>query len=209
MAIPPSSITDGSAFQLLTESIASDMQSLTFHWRLYQDLRDSVSDYEVELNQAKAFWNLTFEAHRDASLFRLCRLYDQHKSALNLKNWLNALRKNPEFFQSPKSKPCSATLDADIKSVSESDGIAKKIICLRNNLLAHRVLKPITSQDGTLIHLKIPTASVTILVERAQNLVNRYTTLLNRESYSTTILGHKDYISVLESVRSKLQQTDS
>lgn len=161
--MPSSSVVEREHFQLLTESIACDMQSLSFHWRLFQDLQTAVEEYETELNESRAFWQLTFEAHRDASLFRLCRLYDQHNSALNLKNWLLALRDTPQHFDPSKSCPCPTTLEADIASASDSDTTVKKIVLLRNNLLAHRAIKPIVSPGTYSSHCSIPIADVNTL----------------------------------------------
>ncbi len=196
----PASVSDPAQFKLLTQSIAYDMQTLSFHWKLYRDLRSAVEQYETELNESRTFWSLTFDAHRDASLFRICRLYDQHTSTLNLKNWLVALRDNPQFFSS-QSTPCETTLATDIDSVSAADQTVNKIVRLRNNAIAHVAIKPIVAQQLKSENCNIPFADVDALVDRARDIVNRYTTLLKGESYSTTIVGHDDFRTVLESVR--------
>jgi len=202
----PDSVTDQKQFEILTQSIAYDMQTLSIHWKLYNDLQNAVEEYRAELNQSRAFWTLTFDGHRDTSLFRLCRLYDQHKSALNLKNWLIALRDNPQFFSSSQSTPDTSTLAQDIELVSVDDPMVNKIVRLRNNALAHVAVIPILSVDVRLENCCVPSSDVQVLVDRARNIVNCYTSLLKRESYSTTIVGYDDYRTVLESIRKSLSK---
>ena len=196
----PVSITDPSEFERLTQSIASDMQSLSLHWTLYNKLQDALDTYEPEFNESQTFWYLTFEAHRDVSLFRLCRLYDQHCSALNLKNWLVALRDNPQFFTVSKPTPDPSTLKQDILSVMDNDPAVIKVVKLRNNALAHRAVTPIVSPRAA-VHCSLPYRDIDVLIDRARDIVNRYTLLLNRETYSTTIVGHDDYQHLLNAVR--------
>jgi len=201
----PASTTDPVQFGLLTQSIAYDMQTLAFHWRLYSDLYNAIEAYEAELNQSRTFWYLTFESHRDASLFRLCRLYDQHASALSLKNWLVALRDNPRLFRKAESTPVPSALEKDIAFVCDDDPDVNTIVRLRNNTIAHRAVTPILSPRVAATHCSVSPAVVDKLVDRAKDIVNRHTRLLNRETYSTTIVGQDDYQTVLRAVRTSLE----
>ena len=193
-------------FEKLTKSIATDMQTLAFHWRLYGDLRSSVGEFETELNESCTFWNLTFDAHRDATLFRLCRIYDQHSNALNLRNWLIAMRDNQDHFDASKPMPTTTELQYDIPLVSDCDPEVKMIVRLRNNLIAHRAAKSITCAATAASNCSPKHDDIDLLINRAREVVNKYTTYLNRESFSTTIVGHDDYRNVLESVRARIAQ---
>ena len=144
----PVSITDSSEFERLTQSIASDMQSLSFHWTLYNKLQDALDTYEPEFNESQTFWSLTFEAHHDVSLFRLCRLYDQRCSALNLKNWLVALHsRSPEAnvrVQQQVEKPLN-------RQKSPSDGhVMNTLYDERYSKITYLSLS--TSRQPTILH---------------------------------------------------------
>src|SRR2546422_8994332 len=71
-----------------TESIFRQRVSLYHYLKKHMDV----------FNSAKTFWNLTFRAHDDAILIRLCRLYDQHPASLSLHRILLTIKDNPDFF---------------------------------------------------------------------------------------------------------------
>jgi hypothetical protein len=81
-------VEDDKDFGLLLDSLSSDVVYANIHHRLRKDLWKSVPEYERELNQAGTFWSLTLQAHEDAVLLRICRIDDQHRTALSLRNFL-------------------------------------------------------------------------------------------------------------------------
>jgi hypothetical protein len=144
-------------------------------------------------------WYLTFEAHRETSLFHLCRLYDQHHDSWNLKKWLTTLRHNLQLLAGSQSQ-APPTLATDILSVCRCDSDVSQVVWLRNKELAHRdPQRVLSAHTDTTSHLTVGT--VDKLVGRAQEIVNRYTQLLSRETYSTKMVGHDDYLCVLRAVR--------
>src|SRR5216684_221968 len=143
-------VEDDKEFEILLDSLSSDIVSASIHYRLLKDLWNSVTEYERELNQARAFWSLTFQAHLDAVLFRLCRIFDQTKKVLGLRNFLQTIQKYAHLFDESKfrerlrgnrfidslvesaKKPDEVQLSKDINSVNDShpsvDPVVKKLL---------------------------------------------------------------------------------
>jgi len=68
------------------------------HFNLYSNLQQAIPHYQEELNQSTAFWSLTIRAHLDASVVRLCKIYEHHQGSLNLRNLLDTIQANIAFF---------------------------------------------------------------------------------------------------------------
>jgi len=75
-------ISDDNEFSLLLNALSSDIVYAHFHYKLFRALQDAHDQYWEVFAQALTFWSLTLEAHQNATLFRLGRVFDQDKSAL-------------------------------------------------------------------------------------------------------------------------------
>ena len=100
----PIRIKNSEEFDSLMEGLARDIVDANVHFRLHQNLNDSISDYCTELNQSPAFWNLAISAQIDAVLLRLCRAYDSHSSSLSLPRLLATIERNSDIFDTPDFK---------------------------------------------------------------------------------------------------------
>lgn len=216
-------VEDDKEFELLLDSFSSDVVSAGIHHRLLKDLWRSVTEYERELNQATAFWSLTFQAHLDAVLFRLCRIYDQHKTALSLRNFLQTIQKYAHLFDEAKfrerlrgnkfvdslaesaKKPDEVQLSKDISSVDSShssvDLAVKKLVELRHGSLAHRDPKFVLSTRSSEVLEPLSFDEIDHVLDLATGIINRYSYLFRASVYSIQIVGHDDYLSVLNAVR--------
>ena len=143
-------------FEMLMDSLASDVVSAHIHWKLFSDLNAAVPSFQQEFNQAAAFWHNTINAHREVTFVRLGRLYDQHDGALSLRTWLLTVRDNVALFDDDKflnrlgdnpfakdlvkspRQPTKAEIDADPKQVMSSDDLVQRLVDLRNVAIAHR-----------------------------------------------------------------------
>src|SRR5688572_28663385 len=82
----------------LLQDVANNVIDAGIHYKLFRDLLESIPSHQQILEQSRAFWTLTFVAHRDAAVLRLCRVYDQEKRAVGLQVLLKAVQRNPELF---------------------------------------------------------------------------------------------------------------
>lgn len=204
------------------EGLARDIVNANIHFRMYQNLNDSISDYCSELNQSPTFWQLTISAQIDAALLRLCRAYDSHGSALSLPRLLITINQNLGIFQTPHFKarlkdnpfveslasdnrvPDKSTLAADIKLVSESDHLVSRLLKWRNNIGAHRNPNE-TIMPNCIAGDSLKFAEIKELLARAIHILNRYSALFKALSYSSNMIGSDDYIYVLGCVRRDIE----
>jgi hypothetical protein len=107
-AIP---VADESEFKRLRDSIASELSDARDHWNLVKALGAARDDYWGEMDLSRTFWHLTFIAHIEAVVFRLCRLYDKDGGALSLVRFLLTVSDNRTLFsdaafrETPEGEP--------------------------------------------------------------------------------------------------------
>ncbi len=211
-------------FGRLLNALADEMVSTCMHFRLYSDLKAAVNNYITELNQSPAFWFLTYRAHIDTVLLRLCRIYDQHSSSLNLKNlldtiWANInifdvehfrerLKNNPfvDSLASNPIKPDIEQLKKDIYYVSVANNSVKTLLRWRNNSIVHKSPKFIIKDLNITNEYPLSLDEIKRLLEEGRSILNRYSYLFHATIYSTQIVGHDDYRKVLEAVRTVIKQ---
>jgi hypothetical protein len=220
-------ITSETEFERLIEGLSEDLVSASIHFELYRDLRSSTKGYLRELNQSVAFWQATFRAHLDSTIFRLCRIYDQHDKALSLLNWLDTIKGNLHMFDIPNfrarlrdnpfvnslaaepRKPDLSQLQADIASASESNPLVKKLIILRGNVFAHKYAKNIMRDKDLLETYPLTWEEIQSLLETGLAILNRYSGLFQAQHYSSKVVGHDDYLYVLGAIRADLERRDA
>jgi hypothetical protein len=215
-------IVDSAEFQNLLEALASELVEANIHFKLYADLTGVISEYQEEYNQSTAFWSLTFQAHLDVAVFRLCKIYDQHTKALNLKNLLDTikanifvfdtrnfrerLKDNPfvESLSDESRKPDEKQLETDLVYVSEENPLVKHLIVWRNNFFAHRSAKNVITKRNLAEDFPLTIPDVKELLVEGMKLINRYSNLFRASTYSTNIVGRDDFKFVLECIRGYL-----
>lgn len=223
-------IKDDKEFDLLLESLASDVASAHIHYRLFKDLDAARPNFSREMNESWTFWWLTIIAHRDCALLHLGRIYDQHKGSLSMLNWLRTIQNNLHFFDelnfrrrlqvnrfveslaANAKRPDENDLARNIELVNcrhpRVDPAVKKLVDLRNRRIAHRSPEAVLSLNRPTTLGTLSWEEVEHVLELAISLLNRYCTIFKAESHSTQIFGHDDYRHILEAVRRRLQAYD-
>lgn len=213
--------TDDEEFGRLVSAIAHDMVVATIHWRLHQRLVASASEFEREFNEARGFWGLTINAHRDVTLWRLGRLYDPTAGALGLPNFLATIRKKlPNFDEGPfrerlaknphleslassTRRPTKAQIQDDVDRVTaQNDPLVRALVDFRNGHLGHRDARAVLGQRE--FH-GLDASGISELLERAREIVNRYNQLYRATMSSVQMVGEDDYLSVLKSIRQTIE----
>jgi len=69
-------------FEWLIEHLTHETFRARDHWDFWGALDKSFDQYSAELNQTPNFWELTRQAHKDAVILRLGRLFDPHATAM-------------------------------------------------------------------------------------------------------------------------------
>lgn len=201
-------------------AVTNDLVHANCYYKLYLDINDSVTEYNREVNQSRAFWGLTCEALLESTVIRLCRVYERNsdKKATSLQNLLAAIKLNLQIFDfepfcdrvrsNVHLNPVDAwasldeiQLEADIAFASESNESVRRLVRWRDNMFVHR--------SSTLIIKKIelhksnrPTyGDYDCLLDNGMTIINRYSSLFNRHTHGRVLLGHDDFKHVLRSIR--------
>src|SRR5438128_312042 len=93
------SISDSDEFRKLVQALADDIVTAHIHWRLHCDLVNTLNQKHIVHAQSPTFWRLTVGAHEAAAIGSLCRAFDQERTALHLRNWLETIRENRHLFE--------------------------------------------------------------------------------------------------------------
>lgn len=213
------SISTSPDLDTILSSITEDTVTASIHWELCKDLWASIPAFATELSQSRAFWSLTMNAHRQVTLFRLGRLYDQQRNALSLPSLLASIAANVHLFDEPHfrtrlkgnafvdslaqtaRRPDGAVLGIDAADVSaQANDTVKKLVELRNRVFAHVDPRVVL---GTLPNPAeaFDVAETDLLLGRAASIVNRYGSLFKATTSSMRIAGHDDFKQVLLAVR--------
>ena len=216
-------IKDPAEFQHLLNALAIEIVDANVHFKLRSDLIDSISEYQTEYDQSGTFWSLTFQAHLDAAVFRLCKIYEQHNKTLNLRNLLDTIKANIWIFDTEEfrerlkgnpfveslseepRKPDVKQLDKDIAFVSEENSLVKNLLVWRNNYFAHRSVKHIIKKKKLESGFPLTFENVETLLVDGMKILNRYSRLFHAEIYSTNMVGRDDFNNVLRFIREGLE----
>ena len=214
-------------FEHLLDALANELVDANIHFKLYDDITGRIAEFQQELNQSNTFWSLTFQAHLDASVFRLCKIYDQNSRSLNLRNLLDTingnlgifdqanfrerLKDNPyvESLSADSRKPDEPQLQQDLRFVSDDNSLVKNLTVWRNNFFAHRSTNHVIKKGDLSGNYPLTISDVESLLVEGMRILNRYSSLFRASTYSTNIIGRDDYRFVLESVRANLALMDS
>lgn len=216
-------VTGSDEFKRLISRIADDIVTAHVHWRLFQELSNSLAKAPVVVAQSRTFWYLTVRAHAELALACLCRVFDQERSSLHLRSWLEAIRGHLTLFSEKSFRermvgnpfvdslaaeprtPNAAVLGGDISRCSSSDPLVKKLMFHRNNLAAHISAKLTATRASVPSKLSLKNREVELLLRRAIRILNRYSSLFSAETHSTRMVGHDDYGYVIESVALRVE----
>lgn len=206
----PIPVESEAEFERLLDHIAFETFRAHDHWSVLSGLDAAMAEYETEMIQSQGFWAYTMNAHRDTVLFHLTRLYDQRAGALSLGSFLMTVKAQSSYFTQECFRRRLAgnpyveglvtsvrsidetQLQQEVDEVSKSDPLVSPLVALRNRYISHRDahlvrLAALSSLDGLTVE------SVDALLNRAINIVNKYSRLYRASSYGSKTVGADDY----------------
>lgn len=210
-------------FQSLLDNLARELVDASIHWKLRQDLTAQIKSFTTEFNQSTAFWSLTFQAHLDAAIFRLIRIYDGHSKALSLRNLLDTiasnltvfdderfrerLKENPfvESLAADARRPDEDQLRADMAYAGVENETVRKLTIWRNTLFAHKSAKNVVESFDISAEYPLTEEEVSSLLSDGIVILNRYSSMFGATTHSTQMVGHDDFMYVLECLQKDLQ----
>jgi hypothetical protein len=215
-------------FRRLLVALANEIVDANIYWKLHKDLQIAAATFQTEVNQAPAFWSLTLQAHLDAAVFRLCKIYDQHRDGLNLQSLLQTIQANAHVFSEENFRarlagnpfvdslaaearaPDMTQLATDLAYVSKNTNAKVQVLVdLRNKFYAHRASRDVVAATDFATEYPLTKGDVTELLTTALEIVNRYSNLFHAQSYSSQMVGRDDYRTVIDAVHWDLKRRDS
>ncbi|MGD1018324.1 MAG: hypothetical protein ABSA12_03285 [Verrucomicrobiia bacterium] len=216
----PIRVKDYKEFASKLEALIVDYVYTESIFRQRVSLYHYLTKHADEFNTAKTFWNLTFRAHDDAILIRLCRLYDQHPAALSLRRILLTIKDNPDFFDKTKfqerfkdepyvetatrsvGQPDADQLAKDIEFASANNPLVAKLDKSRGRVVAHRDPRSVPGKVPLPDTDPLTQQEVAELLNNARTILNRYRELFKGVEMWGVISGIGDYEDLLKGVRS-------
>ncbi len=210
-------VTSEKEFERLLDHLSNEAHRASDHWHLLKGLEAASKRYRFEMRESLAFWNFTLNAHHDAVLFRLARLYDQDVGSLSLKRFLLTVRASVEYFSDGalrtrlKDNPfveellsrklTLSTLGGDIRRVSEDrDPLVHRLYKLRNESLSHVNPNPVRLGAASTL-ARLNGKEIQSLLDRACKIVNRYSLTYRASLLSAKVIGADDYNHLLDLIR--------
>jgi hypothetical protein len=103
-------------FKTGLDTLCLDLSDASDHYKLFRNLlRAKEGEYTKAVSQSQTFWSLVYGASLDATVLRLCRVYDQERSALTLRTVLETIKARPDYLAKPDGRFDEAELDAALK----------------------------------------------------------------------------------------------
>jgi hypothetical protein len=216
-------IVNSGQFRRLIEAMSRDIVDAQIHYKLYRDLHAALGKHMVVEAQSRTFWSLTLQAHLNACLHLLCRMYDQNLKALHLRSWLLTIRENLNLFDEKEfrerlkdnpyveslarhpRKPDATILDKDLRSCSTKDPIVKTLQIHRGSQFVHKSAKNVVAERDIGDDHPLTYGDVEALLKRATEILNRYSNLFAANTYSTQIIGHDDFKFIIQCVEEKVE----
>lgn len=201
-------------------TIARDIRTAHFHFRLHCDLANSTKMFLREMNQSPVFWRWTMDANLYAAQIALARAYDRAADGLNLKMLLQKLYESKSTSWRPKrgghKLPTKREFEKDILSVTwwpknPSKGLRARRNKLLEKLVWNRNKKFAHADWNVALSGRIPRryrltyGDYETLLNRASSLLDKYGSVFIGTCFSMQMSGANDYTRVLDAQRQILR----
>ena len=218
-------IQDENEFKRLLEGLANDIVDANIHYWLYKDLQSALIQFPLVVAQSNTFWTTTLKSHLNTSLYMLTKAYDQQTNALHLFSFLQTIKTNSILFTETNFRerkkdnphvdslanesriPDLTTLETDLSLCSKDNPLVNTLIVHRGNAIAHRNAK--NTAKGRSISETHPLTweDFELLLNRAIEILNKYSSLFEASTYSTRPIGANDFRYIFECVNSEVEES--
>ena len=208
-------------------TLAHDVVDAVIHWKLSRGILEATETWPLVTQQSNTFWSLTVKAHVNFSVVCMCRVFDKEHKSLHLPGLLQIIEQNLRLFNEFEFRarlrdnpfvasladsariPDIKQLTKDITLCSQSDPIVKRLTIHRNTAVAH--LSQELKLNGTAVtsQVEITNPEFETLLSRANEIVNRYSSLFSAEYFSTQIVGHDDYKTIFRWIQERVESERS
>ncbi len=186
-------------FGQLTRSLAVEIQSATIDYTMYENLAKAADAHLDVVTQSRAFWDLTISSHLNSAILRLCRVYDQQVSSMNLAKWLRLIKGNTSWFT--RSSLDLGKLDEHIAYASNKNILVKNLTLFRGNVVAHIGQNYVLNYRDTQNSFKLTHGNLKELLKRGLKILNLYSAAFDGNAWSGDLIGADDYKFVFRELK--------
>lgn len=198
------------------EYLATQLGIANTHLYIFRKLRDAqAGELRRELHKSLDFWHYTINAHIQAAIVHLCRVYDQQADHPRARA-IHLLRLLEEISHSKLTIAEKVQLQADLKFLQRANRkagtspapVVAKLRVWRNNLIAHRNYDlAILGIDDFLKQYPVDLEEIQGLIDRGFEILDRWKRYYEHQSDLQRLAGGRDdYAFVLRALRQSLQQ---
>jgi len=220
-------IQNASEFHKLLFALAGDLVDARIHFNLLRSLSAANEEYFIEFAQSNTFWSLTFEAHLDATLVRLCKSFDLHRRSLNLRTLVSTVKENLHLFEEEGFRerlrgntfvdslaatyrvPSAAMIQEDLEFVSPDNPLVKKLTVWRDKHIAHRDPSSVLNPEELTGRYPLLFTDIDELLRRGLRIVNEYSSPFIATTHSSGVVGKDDYLTILKAVRESVNRHEA
>lgn len=197
-------------FKSLVEHLTHEAFRVRGYWEMWGAIDKAVEQYSAELNRTPGFWELTRQAHKDAVILRLGRLFDPAPVAISLGNLLQTIKENAVAPSTPLPSAAAgldlSELDQDMYNVSDSDATVKKLLTLRNEYMAHRGSRHVARGDNFQSLPTLDRDEIAAILDRALGIIQKYRSHLGFQPLLWGSYEVREFETLLELLRTGLSR---
>ncbi|MEP7310260.1 MAG: hypothetical protein ABJA98_32555 [Acidobacteriota bacterium] len=210
--MPKTKIRTLDDFTTALKTLCFDLGRAADHYALFGKLLEARDGaFTKALSQSQTFWSMTYGAHFETAVFRLCRAYDQDLEVLALSAFLETIKAQPSFLLSSQMlQTCDQTqLAADLEWVSaDKNPVVKNLMMWRHKVYAHRDVRKTVSGDIA-AQYPISHTDMSNLLENGFDIVNRYNGVFFGGCFAREVHGLEDYENVLRTLQDSVEAIEA
>lgn len=221
-------IKNADEFHKLLFALAGELVDAKIQFNLFQDLSACRSEYFTEFAQSNTFWSFTFQAHLDTALMRLCRVFDMHRSSLNLRTLILTVKENLHLFEEEGFRerlkgnpfvdslaetyrvPSEAAIQGDLDFLDiTKNPLVKKLVIWRDKHFAHRDPSSVLNPKELTTRYPLRFTEIDELLKQGLRIANEYSSLFVATTHASGVVGRDDYLSILKAVRESVNRYET
>jgi hypothetical protein len=200
----------------LFESLMDDLLQASQHLCIARAYRALVKEFADEIKKTPDFWGLTYWAHIDAAIFRLCRVYDT--SGFSLEKLLREIQQNSTIYDAKKLNEHYAKLPracrrqvqeikpkplaTDILQVASDNPLVGMLREWRNKRFSHKTPPDVYAPEKLGRDYPLRIMDLETLQEIGLKILNYYGEIVFNQTGQVTGDDESQIRSILASVRS-------
>jgi len=183
--------------------LSSEVRQADIHYKIFKGLFDSrLEDENVEaMNIAPNFFSQTEYSHDICTLICMCKVFDQHRNSINIKNLVNYVEGNKDVFDKYGFDECNELVRQIFEDYQTE---IENLKTWRDKHIVH--LDKNTKYSASHLETNFPVNpnKYEELIRFSMDILNCYSAkLLGKTYFAAQTLAVDDYKKVLEAIKKR------